>query len=348
MDFGIMLGDHPTAMAAAEHFDAVLRQVEEAQKAGFTYLLIGQHFLWSGGSRWLQPVPMLARLAGEVDADTRLATQVMIAPLYNPVLLAEELATLDIVCGGRLDVGIGIGYRPAEYEAMGVPFEERIPRFEEGIALIRELWANDRIDFEGDFYSVRDGCAHLRPLQQPNPPLWLGAQTKVGIRRAARLGDAWPITPHVTATDLPGRVAIFVDERERLDKPVGRQPLRREIVVGTSREDATLKAIEMARPWYLQMAAMGTKEVTPSEAESKMREVVTGSFVLGTAAECADQLRAIGSRAPVNPVVTRGNWPGMGREEMIAYVEDLGRELIPSMRDYASSEVLVRDERPAA
>ncbi|MGV1047012.1 MAG: LLM class flavin-dependent oxidoreductase [Solirubrobacterales bacterium] len=343
MDLGIMLGDHPTRVPARDHFDAVLRGVEAAQEAGITYLVIGQHFLWPGGSRWLQPVPTLARLAGEVDEGTRLATQILIAPLYNPVMLAEELATLDIVTGGRLDVGLGLGYLPYEYQVMGVPFDERIARFEEGIALMRELWANDRVDFHGEFYSVPDGHVHVRPVQQPNPPLWLGAQTKVGIRRAARLGDAWPITPQVSAEELPDRLGIFVDERERLGKPVGRQPLRREIVIGRNREDAIAKAIEVAQPWYLQMASMGTKEVRPEEVASQMRDVVTRSFVLGSAEECAEQLRAIGSRAPVNPVLTRANWPETSTDEMIEYVKALGRELVPAMRDYESTETLVRE-----
>jgi alkanesulfonate monooxygenase SsuD/methylene tetrahydromethanopterin reductase-like flavin-dependent oxidoreductase (luciferase family) len=177
-------------------------------------------------------------------------------------------------------------------------------------------------------------------VQEPHPPIWLGAQSKAGIRRAARLGDAWPITPQVSAEELPERVKIFADERARVGKPMGRQPLRREIVVGRDREDAIERAIAMARPWYLQMAAMGTKEVDPGEVASQMRDVVTRSFVLGSAAECAEQLGAIGERTPVNPVVTRGNWPGMSPDEMVEYVETLGRELIPMMRDYESTEVL--------
>ena len=344
MQFGIMLGDHPTTVSPTEHFDGILRQVEAAQRAGITYFLMGQHFLFPGGSRWLQPVPTLARLAGEVGKDVRLATQIMISPLYHPVMLAEELATLDIVTQGRLDVGLGLGYMPHEYETLGVPYDERIPRFEEGIDLMRKLWTQDRVDFDGQYYKVEDRHTHIRPVQDPHPPIWLGAQTKVGILRSARLGDAWPITPQVSAEDLPARVKIFADERERLGKPFGRLPLRREIVVGRDREDAITKAVEMAQPWYLQMAAMGTKEVDPQEVISQMRDVVTRSFILGSAAECADQLRAIGDRVPVNPVVTRGNWPGMTTEDMIAYIETLGEELIPSLRDYHSSESLVLPE----
>lgn len=344
MNVGIMLGDHPTSVSAAEHFDGILRQVEAAQQAGITYLLIGQHFLFPGGSRWLQPVPTLARLAGEVGPDTRLATQIMIAPLYNPVMLAEELATLDIVSEGRLDVGLGLGYMEAEYETLGVPFEERIPRFEEGLRLLRELWTNDRVDFHGDYYDVDDATVHIRPVQDPHPPIWLGAQTKAGIRRAARLGDAWPITPQVSAEDLPARVKIFADERDELGRPWGKLPLRREIVVGSDREDATQKAIEMAQPWYLQMAAMGTKEVDPAEVKAQMRDVVTRSFVLGSGEECAAQIRAMGDLVPIDPVVTRGNWPGMTTDDMIAYIETLGRELVPALRDYDSTDTLVVPE----
>jgi hypothetical protein len=169
------------------------------------------------------------------------------------------------------------------------------------------------------------GC----PDESWNPP-----------RRQA--GDAWPITPQVSATELLERLAIFVDERVRVGKPVTRQPLRREILVGRDREDAITKAVAMAQPWYQQMAAMGTKEVDPAQVAGKMRVVVTRSFVLGSAEECANQLEEIGRSARVNPVVTRANWPELSTTEMVDYVRTLGRELIPAMRDFESSETLVR------
>lgn len=329
-----MLGDRPTALSPTEHFDGILRQVEAAQKAGVTYFFIGQHFLFSGGTRWLQPVPVLARLAGEIDRHSRLATQILISPLYHPVMLAEELATLDIVTGGRLDIGLGVGYIPGEYAALGVPYQERVARFEEGVQLLRALWTNVRVTFGGRFYRVDDATAHIAPIQLPHPPLWVGAQSKTGIRRAARLGDAWVITPQVPTEALAGRVEIFADERRRLCRPWGRLPLRREIVIGRDREDAIAKALVMTRPWYLQMAGQGARDIDRGKVAERMREVITRNFVVGSAAECADQLRAIGAGVPVNPVVTRGNWPGMTTEDMVRYVETLGAELIPSMREF--------------
>ena len=98
---GLLLSDVPTSVSPSQQFRDVLRIVEAAQANDFTYIAIGQHFLY-GDLRWLQPVPLLARLAAEVEPHVRLVTQILIAPLYHPVMLAEELATLDVVTEGRL------------------------------------------------------------------------------------------------------------------------------------------------------------------------------------------------------------------------------------------------------
>jgi len=124
---GLLLSDVPTSVSPSQQFRDVLRIVEAAQANDFTYIAIGQHFLY-GDLRWLQPVPLLARLAAEVGPDVRLVTQIMIAPLYHPVLLAEEIATLDVVTEGRLVFGAGLGYRPEEFGYLDVPFAQRAAR----------------------------------------------------------------------------------------------------------------------------------------------------------------------------------------------------------------------------
>ena len=144
MEAGIILGDVRTSVPPSEHFRDLLVQVEAAQRNGFTYVAIGQHFLYDD-FRWLQPIPTLARLAGELDAHVRLAATVIIVPLHHPVVLAEELATLDIVSEGRLVVGAGLGYRKEEFRLLGVDFVERVPRFEEALELIVQLWTADRV-----------------------------------------------------------------------------------------------------------------------------------------------------------------------------------------------------------
>src|SRR5437016_63435 len=121
---GLLLSDVPASVPPAQQFRDVVRIAEAAQRNGFTYIAIGQHFLY-GDLRWLQPVPLLARLSAHVNPDVKLVTQIMIAPLYHPVMLAEEIATLDVVTEGRLVFGVGLGYRPEEFGYLGVPFKER-------------------------------------------------------------------------------------------------------------------------------------------------------------------------------------------------------------------------------
>lgn len=176
MEAGLMIGDEPVAVSPQRQFENMMREVEAAQSAGFTYFLLGQRFLFSGGTRWLQPTPTLARLAAEVEPHIRLATQIIVSPLYHPVLLAEELATLDIVTEGRLVVGVSFGYVRDEYDTFGIPFDERIPRFEEGIEGLRALWTNDVVDVEGAFYTIRNGVVQTRPVQSPHPLIWVGRQ----------------------------------------------------------------------------------------------------------------------------------------------------------------------------
>jgi alkanesulfonate monooxygenase SsuD/methylene tetrahydromethanopterin reductase-like flavin-dependent oxidoreductase (luciferase family) len=331
MEVGILLSDLPTRVPASEHFDSVLRQVEAAQRNGITYVMLGQHFLFPE-SRWLQPVPLLARLAGELDRNVRLATSVMLAPLYHPVLLAEELATLDIVSEGRLIVGLGTGYVPEEFETFGVPFEERVARLEECVALLEALWTNDRVTFEGQFWTLRDAPVHLRPVQEPRPPIWIGAIGRPGVRRAARIGDAWLITPTATPADVVAMVEMFAAERARLGKPMSPQPLRREIVVGRDREDAAGKAAVMGREWYQSMVDIGSPRFGPGGELATIADFVRTGFIVGSAEECVREIREIADVVPVDPVVTRAHWPGMSTEQALATIDDLGRELVPMLR----------------
>jgi alkanesulfonate monooxygenase SsuD/methylene tetrahydromethanopterin reductase-like flavin-dependent oxidoreductase (luciferase family) len=335
VDFGIILGDVPTTVLEREHFASILRQVEAAQQAGMNHILIGQHFMFER-SRWLQPVPVLARLAGELDPHVRLVTQILIAPLYHPVMLAEELATLDVVTDGRLCVGLGLGYIPSEYEMFGVPFSERGARLNETIEILKLMWSQDRVNYHGKHFQLDDVPVHIRPLQQPHPPIWVGAGSTAGVRRAARLGDKWPVTPQVKPEDLKAQLSAFFDAREDAGQSrTGRQPLRREIMVGADRADALAKAVEVASPWYINMAKTGhNKYVDPEGLLASIPGVLESHWVLGDAAECASQLRAIGSQVPVNPVITRANWPGMSANESVAYIRLLGEELIPALKDF--------------
>jgi alkanesulfonate monooxygenase SsuD/methylene tetrahydromethanopterin reductase-like flavin-dependent oxidoreductase (luciferase family) len=329
---GMLLSDVPTSVSPAQQFDDVRRIVDAAQRNGLTHIAIGQHFLY-GELRWLQPVPLLARLAADCDPATRLVTQIMIAPLYHPVMLAEELATLDVVTEGRLIFGAGIGYRPEEFDYLGIPFKERAPRMDEIIEVVKRLWTEDEVTHHGRFFHLEGVRPHLKPVQQPHPPIWIGAQSIAGARRAGRIGDAYPVTPEATPDEIEERFAVVREGFAARGKPFGPQPLRRNVLVADSREEAIVEYARVAKGKYLSYAQKGmAKAGSAEELEKDFLTTVGEHAVLGTDAEVIAQLTELCTRFPVDPLLLRPQWPSMSADDTIAAIERLGKEVVPAIR----------------
>lgn len=108
-------------------------------------------------------------------------------PFYQPIVLAKQLATLDLLSGGRLDVGFGLGWSEDEYDAVGVPFERRGARADEFLRCLTTIWRDDPVEFRGEFYVVPKSKVRPKPLQKPRPPITIGGYAKGVLRRAATL-----------------------------------------------------------------------------------------------------------------------------------------------------------------
>jgi probable F420-dependent oxidoreductase len=132
----------------------------------------------------------LAYLAGQTSR-IRLGLAVANLPFFSPALLAKQLATLDAVSDGRLDVGLGLGWMPEEFEAVGVPMPQRGARAEEFVAALRALWTDEVVEFHGRFYRIPPSRFEPKPLQRPHPPVLLGGNVPSAWRRAGRLADGW-------------------------------------------------------------------------------------------------------------------------------------------------------------
>ena len=304
---GLLLSDVPRSVSPSDQFRDVLRIVEAAQRNGFTYIAIGQHFLY-GDLRWLQPVPLLARLAAEVDPHIRLVTQILIAPLYHPVMLAEEIATLDVVTEGRLVFGAGLGYRPEEFDYLGVPYKERAGRFDESLELMTRLWTEETVTFHGKYWTLDDVHPHLFPVQKPHPPIWIGAHAIPGVRRAAKYGDAYACPPETPKDEVARRYAIVRDGFEARGKTFGPQPLRRNCLVADTREEAMVEYARVAQGRYLTYAAKGLDVMKDADLENEFAKAVAGHAVIGTPDEVVAQLvdlrhRAAGRPAAAAPAV---------------------------------------------
>lgn len=169
------------------------------------------------------PLAWLSYMAA-VTTNVRLATGILILPQRNPVILAKECATIDVLSKGRLELGIGIGWLAEEFDAIGVPFEERMARTDEYVGALRALWSQDET-FSGTYTSFSNARSYPKPVQDGGIPIVVGGHTKASARRAGRIGNGY----------FPARadnMAELIDEVRRAAKDAGRDPDAIEITTG--------------------------------------------------------------------------------------------------------------------
>jgi probable F420-dependent oxidoreductase len=150
----------------------------------------GTEIAMSPGMQWLDPLVTLSLVAGVTDR-VRLGTSVLVLPYRNPVNLAAEAAALDVLSEGRFVLGVGAGWMAEEFRALGIEPEERGARTDEHIAVLRTLWTEDPARFDGRFTSFDGIVLATTPRTEGGPPIWIGGNTDVALRRALRLGDGW-------------------------------------------------------------------------------------------------------------------------------------------------------------
>jgi probable F420-dependent oxidoreductase len=226
--FGVFLpsyvweGDGPERARGIKTF---ARRVEEL---GFDSLFITDHLLAAKrfySVNWLEPLISLAVAAGATER-VRLGTSILIMPLRNPVILAKELATLDVLSGGRVELGVGVGWLREEFDALGVPWERRGARTDEYIEALRALWRDDQCTFEGEFCRFENAKSFPKPVQGLIP-IHVGGHTEAAARRAGRLGDGF----------FPGRstddeLRSLLDTMRASAKDAGRDPDAIEVTAG--------------------------------------------------------------------------------------------------------------------
>jgi probable F420-dependent oxidoreductase len=206
---------------------------EAAEAAGLESLWTGEHVVLPDPQAPPSPAPpdfpmlhpstILSYLAG-VTQRVLLGTGIVLLPQRNPVVLAKELASLDVVSGGRLLFGLGVGYLEAEFRALGVPFEARGARADEYLEAMKALWTQENPAFKGRFVSFEGVQARPRPLQDPHPPIIVGGMSAAAYQRATTRGNGW----YGFALDVDGTAAALAalrDLAEHVERPPELGPL---------------------------------------------------------------------------------------------------------------------------
>ncbi|MGJ3558032.1 LLM class flavin-dependent oxidoreductase [Streptomyces sp. INA 01156] len=246
------------AASAVEGIDNVVTQAATAEAAGFHAVYLGHHYL--AQSAFVQPIPLAGYLASATSR-VRIGFGVLLAPLLNPVALAEELVSLDVLSRGRLTVGMGAGYRKRETAAFGVEWGDRLRRLREYVPILRSLWNGEAIDIAGSWGEAPRASLALRPVQPGGPPLWIGAFAEPAVRRAARLDAPWLIGPKGNDAELARLLGIYRDElAERGFSPEREYPMTREAFIADTHHAAVAGS---ARTWSASTRAT-SRGTTPS------------------------------------------------------------------------------------
>ena len=172
-------------------YAATLDQIAWSDEHGFDDVWLSEHHFIEDGY-----LPSILPVAAAVAARTkriRIASGVLLMPFHNPVRLAEDIAVVDIISGGRLELGVGVGFKHEEFEGFGVPFKERGARTNQSLEIILRLLGGETVTFKSEFFDFNKVKLTPEPIQKPHPPVWLGGFTPAALRRAARYGDGFTV-----------------------------------------------------------------------------------------------------------------------------------------------------------
>lgn len=306
-----------------------LEQFRASRDAGFDFVSWGHHWLIDPFQHF-QPIPVLARLAAEAGT-MDLVTGVLLTPLLNPVQVAEDVATLDHICQGRLIFGVGLGYRSEEFEAAGFRMSERAPRFEESLMLMKRLWVETEVTHHGRFFHVTGARPTAKPHQRPYPRIWIAAMTEPAVRRAGRLGHPFYALGTLSHDELRRALAIWRAALDESGQPVPSDiPAHREFYVARTREEARAKARPAIEAKYKGYAQHGLPTAEASFAAGVDR-LMDDPFVIGDPDECLDKLaryRELG----VTHLALRLFWPGMKQEDALDMIELTATKILPALK----------------
>jgi len=319
------LPEEPQAVRFREHVE----QVRLARAVGFSSVWASQHYL-SDPFTYFQPIPTLARIAAEARGMI-LGTGVLLLPLHHPVEIAEQLATLDVIADGRLIFGVGLGYRDVENQALGQDPRDRVARLVEGLEAVERLWSGEPVDYDGRHFKLRSARISMRPMQSPRPPIWLAANSDAGVRRAARLSDAWLMNPHATLATLERQLELFRAARRELGRPPAiERPLIKECYVAPDAATAFAEAAAVLGPKYGAYRRWEQdKALPPGETfDQSFGELARDRFIIGDPARVVEEIARCRERLGVTTMIFRVQWPGMSQDKVLRSIRLLGQKVL--------------------
>jgi alkanesulfonate monooxygenase SsuD/methylene tetrahydromethanopterin reductase-like flavin-dependent oxidoreductase (luciferase family) len=328
-------GQNPLGDDMHARFQEACEQARLADKLGFDTLMKGSHY-----SAYplldFQQVPFLSRIMAEAP-NLRLCAGIVLLPLHKPLDVAETFANIDVMSGGKLIFGVGVGYREVEFQAFGTTMKGAGQRLEENLEAVKRLWTEEKVTMQGSHFNLLDASCPVKPLQKPMPPIWVGANADKAIIRAARVADAWFVNPHNRIDTIARQMDVYkkaLEDAGKSDLPED-FPMMREVVVARSREEAMRMAEPFLKAKYDAYHEWGQDKVMPKGDDNLgliFDELVKDRFLFGSPEEVSNQIIDIVRNFGVNHFVFGVQFPGMPQSMVLDQMQLLAEEVFPAVR----------------
>ena len=310
-----------------------LDEAELAEASGFHGFFFGEHHQDKDGF-----LPSPSVVCGAAAARTRrmqIGTAVVLLPLHHPIRIAEDFATLDVVSGGRAVLGVGLGYQDADFRAFGVDRSRRAARFEQEIEIIRRAWTGEAFSYKGADFDIDNIRITPKPLQQPAPPIWIGASVGPAVERAGRIGDALVLSPSMTLSENQ----VLADRYRSAAETAGRTPelilMRDAWVADDLQEAADVYGPEVmdAYRYYWKAGSVSFKRFR-SESEFEFEKIWCDRIITGSPSQCVDEFHrwseALGTRYFILRL-RHAHSGGPPHARIMKAIERFGRDVIPHL-----------------
>jgi alkanesulfonate monooxygenase SsuD/methylene tetrahydromethanopterin reductase-like flavin-dependent oxidoreductase (luciferase family) len=316
-------------------FERVVRQTRLARDSGWDGVFTGHYYV-----RYPVPIlqawPLLGRLAAE-SGEMQLGTGILLMTLLHPIDVAEEAATLDVLCDGRFILGVGAAYGE-ELEHFGIDRRTRGKRVSEMIDVIRALWRGEQFDYNGEFFDMHGVRPTVLPVQRPGPEIWLAANADAAVRRAARVADTCFFSPHVTLETLVRQRKLFLDtyaEESRGDSPEWLPVMREAFVAETESEARALMRPYVERQYHQLYLEHGQDKVMPEgddRFDLPIEELTRDRFIVGDPEACAAEIARYVD-AGFDYIVLQPPWCEVDDAANERCITLLGSEVFPRVKE---------------
>jgi len=309
----------PEGTDVAARVPEMVDQVKTARDAGFRSLWFPHHWL-TYPMQMLQITPLMGYIAAHAQGMT-IGPNILILPPQNPMHVAEESATLDVLTGGNYILGIGLGYRQPEFDAFRISQTERGARFNEQIGLMKRLWTEDKVTHEGKFYTVNDAGIGVKPIRAGGPPLYIAGQADVAVKRAARIGDAWLIVNSRGLSSITPLMKTYRAALAEYGRTPAEFPITMECYVGANNATAHEECRVPLQYKYNAYASWGQLR---GQNEQTFEEFARDKFVIGDKVKVKEEVARYHELLGVDHFIMRCQWPGLPQERTLATIRRLG------------------------